>query len=96
MTRYATVVYTGAGLLIAALLPAAAHIPAALWLVTGIAFLSRRGITPPDYPADTLRFWVDHARMALLWPLLAYWVLRRGARVPVRCDLMHGRDGRSR
>lgn len=79
--RATAIVYGGSGFLSALLLPLGMQPLLVLWLVAGNLVLSHYGIAPPDHDARTLRYWVEHLKMALSWPLLWYWVRSRRARV---------------
>ena len=79
--RATAIVYGGTGFLSALLLPIGAQPLLVLWLVAGNLLMGRFGIAPPDHDVQTLRYWVEHLKMALSWPLLWYWVRGRHARV---------------
>lgn len=82
--RATAIVYGGAGILSALLLPVGLQPLLVLWLVAGNLVLGRFRIAPPDHDASTLRYWFEHLKMALAWPLLWYWVRSRHARVTRR------------
>ena len=82
--RATALVYGGTGFLSALLLPLSLQPLLVLWLVAGNLVLGRYGIAPPDHAVHTLRYWVEHLKMALTWPLLWYWVRGRRARVKRR------------
>lgn len=82
--RATAIVYGGAGFLSALLLPIGMQPLLVLWLVAGNLLMGRFGIAPPDHEVRTLRYWLEHLKMALSWPLLWYWVRGRHARVTRR------------
>lgn len=82
--RSTAVVYGGAGFLSALLLPVGMQPLLVAWLIAGNLAMSRFGIAPPDLPTSSLRYWLEHLKMAMAWPLLWYWVRRRHARVTRR------------
>lgn len=82
--RSTALVYGGLGFLSAALLPLGMQPLLVLWLVVGNLLMSRFGIAPPDLDVRTIRYWLDHVKMAMSWPLLWYWVRARQARITRR------------
>ena len=79
--RATALVYGGTGFLSALMLPLGLQPLIVVWLVVGNLVLGRYGIAPPDHEVHTLRYWLEHLKMALSWPLLWYWVRSRHARV---------------
>lgn len=82
--RSTMVVYGVAGFLSTLFLPLGMQPLLVLWLVAGNLVMARHGIAPPDHGTHTLRFWFEHFKMALAWPVLLYWVRARRARVTRR------------
>lgn len=87
MTRYAALVYMVVGALVAVLLPPTPQVVVSSWILVGIVFNARYQVLPPDGAFDSLGFWLNHFKMAVLWPLTAYWICTRGATVKRR-DLL--------
>jgi hypothetical protein len=80
-------VYAIAATVSTMLVPPSVHMIALIWAVIGALFLARHRIFPPDRRVDSMGFWWEHLKMALLWPLIFYWMKSLNARVTPRNPL---------
>jgi hypothetical protein len=82
--RNCMLVYACAGVAVSVFCPVELEAFVCAWSIVGLCMLGIMRITPPDHDQTGVRFWVEHLKMVLAWPLLLYWVYIWRARVTRR------------